>query len=224
MSIEDRTLYVLVEGEADRSFFEMICKKLKFRTSVKIKVPKNFGLLKNSKEGVFNTFPHMLNVLKSEDEDNRLAAIVDADYGNNNGYNHAIETVTKIVAPYGFTLKPDPIAGVLFEHDDGLADFGLWVMPNNSNEGMLEDWIKSCVHPDEHELFTHAQEVVDTLPQTKFQHIHISKAEVATWLAWQKKPGHGLYRIVEDELIDANSTPHRELSAWLNHIYNTEDK
>jgi len=128
------------------------------------------------------------------------------------------------VEPYGFTLIPDPVAGVIFKHDDGLADFGLWVMPNNCDEGMLEDWIKDCVHSNEHNLFTHAEEVVGDLSPPKFKPIHRSKAEVATWLAWQKKPGHGLYHAVEEQLIDTNSEMFKELSDWLNHIYGSEDE
>jgi len=88
----------------------------------------------------------------------------------------------------------------------------------------LEDWIKSCVHSDEHELFTHAEEVVGELSAPKFKPIHCSKAEVATWLAWQKRPGHGLYLVVEDELIDTNSALFEEFSVWLTHIYSSEDK
>ncbi len=123
------------------------------------------------------------------------------------------------MARCGFTLIPNPAGGILFQHDDGLADFGLWVMPNNRDEGMLEDWIKSCVHQDEHKLFAHAETVVATLPQTKFKLIHFSKAEVATWMAWQKQPGHGLYRAVEDQLIDMDSALFKELCVWLTHIY-----
>jgi hypothetical protein len=54
--------------------------------------------------------------------------------------------------------------------------------------------------------------------------IHRSKAEVATWLAWQKQPGHGLYRVVEDQLIDMDSELFLELKDWLTHIYSSEDK
>jgi len=120
-------------------------------------------------------------------------------------------------------LASNPVGGIYFQHDDDLADFGLWVMPNNCDEGMLEDWIKSCVHSDEHKLFAHAETVVDTLPQTKFKSIHISKAEVATWMAWQKQPGHGLYRAVEDQLIDMDSKLFLELKDWLTNIYSSED-
>ena len=210
---------LLVEGESDQSFFKEVCKTLGLHPSVTVAPPKDVGGSYNSKEGVFNHLPILLSQL-GDAQITHLAVVVDADSTvNGGGYQRAIDRVTKIVEPYGFTLASSPVGGVLFQNDDGLADFGLWVMPNNSDEGMLEDWIKSCVHPDEHELFAHAETVVATLPQTKFKPIHISKAEVATWMAWQKQPGHGLYRVVEDQLIDTNSALSNELCVWLTHVY-----
>lgn len=220
MAMADRIL--LVEGDADKSFFEAICKKLKLHTSVRVALSKDVGGSHNTKEGVFNILPIRLGQLVDADAMlTHLAVVVDADsVANGGGYKHTIKRVTEIVKQYGFTLLPNhPVAGVIYQHDDGLADFGLWVMPNNSNEGMLEDWIKNCIHSDEHKLFTHAQEVVGDLSAPKFAQIHRSKAEVATWLAWQKPPGHGLYHIVEDNLIDLDSAMCKELSGWLNHIY-----
>ena len=215
---------LLVEGEADKSFFEQVCKTLELHTSVTVAPPKDVGGSHNTKEGVFNHLPILLNQL-SDAQITHLAVVVDADSEDNGGgYNHAIDRVAEIVKPYGFTFTSNPVGGVLFQHNDGLADLGMWVMPNNCDEGMLEDWIKSCVHPDEHKLFAHAKTVVDTLPQPKFKPIHISKAEVATWLAWQKQPGHGLYRAVEDQLIDTESALFKELCVWLTHIYSSEDK
>ena len=216
MAMDDRKL--LVEGEA-RSFFEAVCKTLGLHDLVTVAPPKGIGGSHNSKEGVFNLLPDLLNQL-DDAQITRLAVVVDADSEDNGGgYQRAIDRVTKIVEPYGFTLRSNPVGGILFQHGDGLADFGLWVMPNNCDEGMLEDWIKSCIHENEHELFAHAETVVDTLPQPKFQPIHTSKAEVATWLAWQKQPGHGLYRAVEDQLIDTNSVLFKKLCVWLTHVY-----
>lgn len=214
----DRIL--LVEGEADRAFFEQICRVLELDTSVTVAPPKGLAGTHNTKEGVFNYLPILLGQL-ADGQITRLAVIVDADsVENGGGYERAINRVGSIVAPYGFTPAAHTAGGIVFQHDDGLADFGLWVMPNNADEGMLEDWIKQSIHPDEQGLFAHAATVVAALPQPpKFKPIHLSKAEVATWLAWQKQPGHGTYRAVEDGLIDINGIYYQTLIAWLGHVF-----
>lgn len=216
---------LLVEGESDKSFFEEICKTLGLHASVKVAKPKDIGGSHNTKEGVFNILPIFLKQL-GDATVTHLAVVVDADSdANGGGCQRTIDRVVNIVKPYGFTLVPDhSVAGVIFQHDDGLADFGLWVMPNNCDEGMLEDWIKECIHSNEQQLFKHAEEVVGELSAPKFEPIHRSKAEVATWMAWQKPPGHGLYRAVEDQLIDMKSELFEKLSVWLTHIYSSEDK
>lgn len=214
----DRIL--LVEGEADRAFFEQICRVLELNTSVTVAPPKGLAGTHNTKEGVFNYLPILLGQL-ADGQITRLAVVIDADNAaNGGGYKLAINRVEKIVAPYGFTLAAHTVGGIVFHHNDGLADFGLWVMPNNADEGMLEDWIKQSIHPDEQGLFKHAETVVAALPQPpKFKMIHRSKAEVATWLAWQKQPGHGLYRAVEDGLINLSSIHYKNLISWLGHIF-----
>ena len=72
--------------------------------------------------------------------------------------------------------------------EDVPTDIGVWVMPDNQNTGMLEDWAKQCLHPQERALFAHARESVKNLPEPpKFKPLQRSKAEVATWLAWQSR-------------------------------------
>ena len=47
----------------------------------------------------------------------------------------------------------------------------------------------------------------------------VAKAEVATWLAWQKQPGHGLYCAVKDNLLNTDHTLFQELEQWLKKIF-----
>ena len=217
---------LLVEGEADKSFFEIICKNLGLHTIVEVAAPKDITKARNGKWHAIKLLPILIKYLADEEiELTHLAVVVDADrVADGNGYENTIDKVTKFVAQEGYALSSNPVAGVLFEHDEELADFGLWVMPNNCDEGMLEDWIKRCIRTDELELFKHAKKVVCDLPSRKFNSNRCSKAEVATWLAWQEQPGHGLYHIVKDELIDTNSASYKELSNWLNHIYSPKNE
>jgi hypothetical protein len=80
-------------------------------------------------------------------------------------------------------------------------------------------WIKGCVRPDELALLQHAQGVVAALSEPKFKPIHRAKAEVATWLAWQKRPGYGPYLAMTDNLLDLGGASFRCLADWLERIY-----
>jgi len=219
---------LLVEGEGDRGFFEQVCKSLALNPAIKVAPPKDYQAdyeqqLRNSKQGVLNLLADLLNELLDEvAPTQRLAIIVDADHENEQGlgYQKTIEQVRKIAADYDFTLVENQANGLYFKHSDGLAEFGLWVMPNNQIDGMLEDFIKTCVTPEEQLLFNHAAQVVQAVPEPKkFKPHHYSKAEVATWLAWQKPPGHGLYYAVCDNLLDTNHVLFQEMQQWLKKIF-----
>jgi hypothetical protein len=219
---------LLVEGESDRGFFEQFCKKLQLNdVGVTIATPKDGGLWrKNGNQGVLN----VINIYLTQLQDGtieRFAVIVDAEYKDQHalGCQGTIERFTSNVAQHGF--EPDhsrcsPSDGLVFAHNDGLANIGLWVMPNNSDEGMLEDWMRCCIHPDERALFDHVETTLSGLPEplTKFKPIHRGRAEIATWLAWQKKAEYGLFPAAkEDSLLDANSSLFQSLAGWLKHIY-----
>jgi len=212
---------LLVEGETDKSFFEEICKKLYLNTTVQVAPPRDLGGTHNNKEGVLNH----LEILLPQLEDGQLkniAVIVDADYiKHGSGHQKTVERVSNILEPFGFTLQniTSNQKGLLFKHSDGLENFGLWVMPNNNHEGMLEDWIVDCIKNTENSLFQQATTAVQQLSPPKFKSHLQTKAEVATWLAWQKTPGHGLKSVMNESLLDENSPPYIGLSDWLKSIF-----
>jgi hypothetical protein len=213
---------LLVEGEADKGFFIEICKNLNLTASVMVAPPKDLGGTHNTKGGVIN---HLKNALLPQLADGtmtHIAAIVDADYAaHGSGYTNTLGRLSEVVAPFGFILEPDQVEnnGLCFKNSDGLADFGLWIMPCDQHEGMLEDWVKSCVGESEQELFGHATNVVGQLEHPKFPNHKTSKAEVATWLAWQKEPGHGLYHLITEGLLNRQSPWFVELEQWLIKVF-----
>lgn len=215
---------LLVEGEADRSFFEVICRQLSIDASIHVAAPKDLiasQVTKNTKEGVFSLLPELLKQLEDGTTE-KLAVVVDADsMVNGGGFQKACDRVGRIVKPAGFDLVTSrSAAGLVFENSDGFADLGLWVMPNNADEGMLEDWIKQCLHPGEDALYQHAGTSIDAIPGgPKFKPLHRTKAEVATWLAWQEKPGHGLYNAASPDLLNTSAPLFVDMHAWLQHVF-----
>jgi hypothetical protein len=223
----DSSKVLLVEGDADRDLFTQLCQNLAFSPKIRVASPRDLNTeSRNGKQSVLKQVSILLkNIADMEagSRSRRLAVVIDADYKAEGGlgYQKTVEQFVDIVGKHGFVLVPasDSNNGLVFQHSDGLPDLGLWVMPNNDSDGMLEDWVKHCVHQDETVLFNHAKSVVDSLNPKKFKPIHLSKAEVATWLAWQEQPGHGLYLTAKAQLLDPSSLLYINLIAWLRHIY-----
>lgn len=215
---------LVVEGEADQRFFKCLCHRLDLATTVKVASPRSLQRgAYNTKQGVFNFLPTLLKQL-SDGTMLRLGVVVDADSPPDGGFDRTQALATRTLAPFGYSLKTAQPTGLVYAHGDGLADIGVWVMPDNQNTGMLEDWAKQCLHPQERALFAHALESVRTLPAPpKFRELQRSKAEVATWLAWQSRPGHGLDRAIDDGLLDPDSHGYRQLCAWLQQVFPAED-
>jgi hypothetical protein len=213
---------LLVEGEADRGFFQALSKRLAIQLeTVNICTPASVGK-KNSKQGVLHALPIRLQEL-NDGQVEHLAVVLDADSAESGGLGFAKThaQLTEVLKPFGFAHDRTASPGLSFTNSNGLNPFGAWIMPNNAADGMLEDWVKSCIAPAEAALMWHAQSSIGAIPGgPKFKPIHQTKAEVATWLAWQAKPDHGLYKAAEEVgLLDEKAQPFVDLCAWLKRIF-----
>ena len=87
--------------------------------------------------------------------------------------------------------NPDGTIGCLQREDGSTLVVGIWIMPNNQLPGMLEDFIKFLVPADKTSLWDRAEHSVNEIPPDErlFRPIDQQKAYLATWLAWQKRPG-----------------------------------
>ncbi|WP_341686719.1 DUF3226 domain-containing protein [Limnohabitans sp.] len=213
---------LLVEGEADRGFFEALSRRLAVQLeTVNIGTPKSVGK-KDTKQGVLHALPTYVQQL-ADGQIEHLAVVLDADSAASGGLGFAktLAQLTAVLTPLGFTHDSTASPGLLFNHSNGLNPFGAWIMPNNAADGMLEDWVKSCIAPAESALLGHAQSSIAAIPGgPKFKPVHQTKAEVATWLAWQAKPDHGLHKVAEEAgLLDEAAQPFVDLCAWLKRIF-----
>lgn len=218
---------LIVEGEADRGFFTEVCKKAELNVGVKditVGTAKDFGARRNSKQAVFNLLSDSI-LCQLDDADaaiERAAIVVDADTAADGGLGFAstLQRVSGLLVSKGYSeAEALPSGGYQFQHPDGLKPFGLWIMPDNRSEGMLENWISQCVSAGQQELFNHATTTVTALQNPLFNEIHRTKADVATWLAWQKKPGEDLYTCITNELLDNNAALYTGLVTWLRVIF-----
>lgn len=113
-----------------------------------------------------------------------------------------------------------PASGLVATNERGIR-LGVWLMPDNTNRGMLETFL-SLLRPDtneplwEHARAAHAQARVLGAPCTQ---AHEHKAQIHTWLAWQDPPGRQLHQAVIERMLDPKA-PHAALFLnWFKKLY-----
>jgi hypothetical protein len=117
----------------------------------------------------------------------------------------------------GYEVPEMPTAGgtlLAAPAGSSYSSVALWLMPDNHVAGMLEDFLQMLVPPGD-ALLSHAQGVVDCLPERRFDALHRSKAVVHTWLAWQEEPGTPLGLAITRKYLDAGSEVGASFEAWL---------
>lgn len=213
---------LLVEGDADRSFFEALLKRWQFPVkAIDVCTPRDAGHHKDSKQAAFAVIEQTYLPQLADGQIERLAVVVDADsMEHGGGYARTVQQLADVLASYGYAAAPSSAPGLVFQHDDGLADIGVWVMPDNAGDGMLEDWIKQSIHSKEMGLMNHAKWAIDRIPgDPKFKPLRRSKAEVATWLAWQHNPDHGLWQAAQAALLDEQAPLPNGFKDWLSRVF-----
>ena len=102
------------------------------------------------------------------------------------------------------------------------AVVGIWIMPNNNLEGMLEDFALKLVSP-ENALMQKAESVLIELEAggiQQYKEVHRSKAKVHTFLAWQDEPGRPMGQAIAAHVLNPDAEQAKVFINWLNKLYN----
>ncbi|WP_428662463.1 DUF3226 domain-containing protein [Runella sp.] len=123
---------------------------------------------------------------------------------------------------YNVPQVPDP-NGTILRGEERNPDIGLWLMPDNDAEGMLEDFVKHLI-PEDDFLLAEADLVLEKLEReayNKYHLIHKSKARIHTWLAWQEDPGTPMGLAITKTYLTTDSEVCRKFVEWLNELFNS---
>ncbi len=117
----------------------------------------------------------------------RYGIVIDADAGLERRWVQ----IRSHLSPLGITLPDSPapggtvVVGLRPHHR-----VGVWIMPNNQDPGILEDFLAKLVPPGDAcwphacEATARAREIGAPLGEKD-----VSKGTIHAWLAWQKQPG-----------------------------------
>ncbi|MCC7430572.1 hypothetical protein IT568_07010 [bacterium] len=192
---------LLVEGVDD---FHVVCAILK-----KYQIPETFSV--ENTEGVEKLFEQIpTRLLQSEIQ--TLGILIGADTNLKKRWK---QLKTKLP---NLPEKPNP-SGTIFTQ--GEIKVGIWLMPDNNLDGMLEDFICSLVPADD-KLMPFVEETLQNLKDKKlqnFKEIHCSKAKIHTWLAWQKTPGTPLGLAITKKYLDEKNNKCLPFLEWLKNLF-----
>ena len=83
--------------------------------------------------------------------------------------------------------------------------FGAWIMPDNQSRGMLETFLRYLVRIEHEQLWQHACDATDTARlnhSAPYKSVHLDKARIHTFLAWQDEPGAQLHEAINYAILD----------------------
>jgi len=168
-----------------------------------------------AKEGIDN----LIDTLKEEigaTDLGRLGIIIDADTNLASQWAR----VTRVLEEYGCRdVPPQPAAeGTIVETNDGKR-IGIWVMPDNLNNGSLEDFIGILIGKED-SLWPKDQKDVQNIPEgdRRFKETYLSKAQVHTWLAWQEEPGTRMGETFKKKYLDPEHSQAQVFVSWIRQL------
>lgn len=167
--------------------------------------------------GINKVLENLKIQVKIVGETKRLGVIVDADLDLVARW----QSLRDILVNAGYQDVPvQPSAqGTIVEHGEK-PRIGVWIMPNNTLPGKIEDFITLLV-PTADNLWKRAELNVQQIPLTErlFTENAFIKAHVHTWLAWQERPGLPMGKAISEHYLDANVQNARQLVAWLRRLF-----
>lgn len=150
----------------------------------------------------------------------RLGIVVDADTDISARWMALCERLVKF-GDVNVPVKPDPNGTILSVGQPGRTiRVGVWLMPDNTLPGMLENFVSFLVPPDD-SLWSWAGQCVKRIPEgeRRFPCERRIKAHLHTWLAWQEEPGKPMGLAITARYLKAGVLQTQQLVDWVNLLF-----
>lgn len=221
MAEKNRILFV--EGADDQHSIWAICEHFKVEETFLVGIPDRTGTINRKAKpteigGIDNVFKAVeLNLIAGSSSIERLGIVIDADEDIKSRW----KKVSAILTKAGYTNLPDsPDSEGTIIKQDFLPAFGVWIMPDNQLRGILEDFLAFLV-PANDKTWERAINCIDKIPETErlFKSAYLTKAQIHTFLAWQKEPGKPFGQAITAKYLQAANPNCEKFVNWLKRLF-----
>ena len=198
---------LLVEGKDDQHVLMALCKKFE--------IPENFEIIDS--EGIDNLLLQLPLRFKESDVAT-VGVIVDADTDLAGRWL----SLRSILVANGYDVPEQlPAQGLVIFHNEK-PTVGVWIMPDNATNGMLEDFIRFLV-PEDDNLLPVIQTNLQNIENQQINRYilaHKSKAVIHSWLAVQENPGIPMGSGITRRYLSTNQANCTQLISWIRKTFN----
>lgn len=134
----------------------------------------------------------------------RVGFVVDADVA----FQTRWESIRDLCRPFVPAIPDElPANGLVTQFSNGKR-LGIWIMPDNQSRGMLETFLAFMLPLGQERQWQYAKRVVRCAARrgAPFHKVHIDKADIHTWLAWQDPPGRPFGEALLNRCLDPRAT------------------
>lgn len=197
---------LLVEGNDDQHVIWALCEKFT--------VTENFDVI--DCEGITKLYEQLPVRFKQAQVDT-IGLIIDADSEIKDRW----KSISALLSLQGFTIPEEiPLEGLILKGNSEVK-IGVWIMPNNNQNGMLEDFISFLV-PKEDKILPIVNDTLTNIENqglNQYSLIHKSKATIHSWLSLQADPGTPMGLGITKRYLTTDEETCLKLVNWLKELY-----
>jgi len=204
---QDTDKVLLVEGHNDCHVVMSLC--------AAHAVPETFGIYQCG--GSTEVLKRLNALIVRPNPPQVIGIMLDADSPSLAGKWDSIKSKLK---HYSYVFPKNPNANrTIVEGTVDEPKLGFWLMPNNQDSGMLEDFCAELAEPESLAFARECVEQAQVRNVTTFKAVHRSKAVIHTYLAWHGEPGYPLGKAITGQALRPHTEVAVKFTNWLIQLF-----